>query len=195
MRVRRIGQPATVLPLDLVKAHLRVDHSGEDALIQSYIDGAVDHIDGPRGWLGRALGVQTLEGGPDWGWPACCRVPVRLPYPPAASIESIVYVDPAGVEQTMPEDDYQLIDNGEWSSYVAPAYGRTWPSVRDQAGAVTIRWKAGYPAGQVPPSIIAALLLLIGHRYENREAIITGTIATELPQGVQDLLAPHRVFS
>lgn len=195
MRVRRVGAPAAILPLDLVKQHLRDETTIHDALIQEYIDGAIEHIDGPRGWLGRALGEQTLEGMLDEGWPACDRQSIRLPYPPAIEIESVVYVDEQGVEQTLPPADYQLIDNGEWSSYLAPAYGATWPAVRSQAGAVTILWKAGYPQADLPKSIRNALLALVGHRFANREAVVTGTIATEIPLAVQDLLAPHRVFS
>ncbi|WP_444757139.1 head-tail connector protein [Pseudomonas sp. A014] len=39
-----------------------------------------------------------------------------------------------------------------------------------------------------PASFKAALLLLIGHSYANREAVVTGTIATELPLAVESLL-------
>lgn len=43
-----------------------------------------------------------------------------------------------------------------------------------------------------PASFKAALLLLIGHSYANREAIVTGTIATELPLAVESLLWSSR---
>lgn len=43
-----------------------------------------------------------------------------------------------------------------------------------------------------PASFKAALLLLIGHSYANREAIVTGTIATELPMAVDSLLWASR---
>lgn len=49
--------------------------------------------------------------------------------------------------------------------------------------------------GQVedfPASFKAALLLLIGHSYANREAVVTGTIATELPLAVESLLWSSR---
>ncbi|MFP5432845.1 MAG: head-tail connector protein [Alphaproteobacteria bacterium] len=38
----------------------------------------------------------------------------------------------------------------------------------------------------------AAILLLVGHWYANREAVVTGTIATQLPMAVDALLAPLR---
>lgn len=42
-------------------------------------------------------------------------------------------------------------------------------------------------------SIKAAMLLILGHLSLNREEVITGTIATELPRGVEKLLFPYRV--
>lgn len=47
-------------------------------------------------------------------------------------------------------------------------------------------------AADFPASFKAALLLLIGHSYANREAIVTGTIATELPMAVDSLLWSSR---
>lgn len=38
----------------------------------------------------------------------------------------------------------------------------------------------------------AAILLTLGHLYANREEVVTGTIATELPMGSRTLLAPYR---
>ena len=43
-----------------------------------------------------------------------------------------------------------------------------------------------------PDPILSGMLLLIGHLYENRQAVITGTIATELPMTVKSLWFPFR---
>lgn len=45
----------------------------------------------------------------------------------------------------------------------------------------------------VNPAIVGAVLLIAGHLYRNRESVITGTIATELPEGAIAMLWPHRV--
>lgn len=45
----------------------------------------------------------------------------------------------------------------------------------------------------VNASILAAVKLTLGHLFENREAVVTGTIATALPQGVPELLRPYRL--
>jgi hypothetical protein len=46
----------------------------------------------------------------------------------------------------------------------------------------------------MPAAIKQALKLLIGHWYENRETVITGTISTALPFAAEALLAPYRVY-
>ena len=42
-------------------------------------------------------------------------------------------------------------------------------------------------------AIIAGCLLKLGHLFANREEVVTGTIATELPQASKSLLTPYRV--
>lgn len=51
-------------------------------------------------------------------------------------------------------------------------------------------------AGEMPMvatyAIRAAMLLICGHLFANREDVVTGTIATTMPMGSRDLLRPHR---
>lgn len=42
-------------------------------------------------------------------------------------------------------------------------------------------------------AIQAACLLIVGHLYANREDVVTGVTATELPLGSQHLLWPYRI--
>ncbi|WP_047933898.1 head-tail connector protein [Pseudomonas putida] len=52
-------------------------------------------------------------------------------------------------------------------------------------------------AGESPmvcnKQVKAACLLILGHLYANREDVVIGTIATELPKGSVALLTPHRI--
>lgn len=52
-------------------------------------------------------------------------------------------------------------------------------------------------AGESPmvcnKQIKGACLLILGHLYANREDVVIGTIATELPKGSVALLTPHRI--
>ncbi|WP_145502061.1 head-tail connector protein [Yersinia similis] len=42
--------------------------------------------------------------------------------------------------------------------------------------------------------IDTAILLLIGHWYTNREAVLVGTISKQLELTVESLLQPHRIY-
>ena len=59
-------------------------------------------------------------------------------------------------------------------------------------------WYCDNPAFKVvtdfPASFKAALLLLLGHSYNSREAVVVGTIAAELPLAVDSLLWSSRNF-
>lgn len=47
----------------------------------------------------------------------------------------------------------------------------------------------------VPAPIKAAILLMLGTLYENRETIVIGQSAVTLPWAAEALLAPFRIFS
>lgn len=64
------------------------------------------------------------------------------------------------------------------------------------------RFRATYDAGytvdpldqdvwSAPADIQQAVKLLVGHWHENRESVVVGTTAAEVPMSVQMLLAPH----
>ena len=181
-----ITAPTTPLvPMDVLRVHLRVDSAEEDALITAYLAAASAHIDGPAGWLGRSIGVQTLQ---LTGSGLCGRI--KLPCGPVRSVASIDYVDPAGADATVPEADYRLVDD-----YLVLARGASWPALRGDDGGVRIRYEAGY--GDPPPAIAAAVMLMTGDLYANREGAINGTISAEVKMSttVEALLAPFRVWA
>lgn len=45
----------------------------------------------------------------------------------------------------------------------------------------------------INPAIQASLLLICGHLYANREDVVIGVSATQLPNGAQYLLHPYRI--
>jgi uncharacterized phiE125 gp8 family phage protein len=188
MRVGVIVPPAAaVVTVDQVKDHLNIDHGDDDALLQTYLSAAVAQLDGPSGWLGRALGVQTIEIRLD----AFDAGPILLPCPPIIDVLSVQYLDGAGAVQTMPAGDYELL-----GAELDRAYGKSWPAARSHREAVRVRYRAGYE-GPIDPRIHAAILLMVGDLYANRETIVTGTIATALPMSmtVENLLTPLRVWA
>lgn len=185
MSVVVVTPPVHGVSLATVKAHLRVDHNDDDALIAAYLDAAVGHIDGPHGWLDRAIWPQTLELRQNGFGPA----PIRLPYGPATSVTSVKYVDANGAEQTLASDQYTLTNAGD----LGLAYGASWPSLRGDAEGVRIRYVAGFAS--LPPAILSAILLMVGDLYQNRETV--GEVAGEIQMSmtVRALLAPFRVWS
>ena len=68
------------------------------------------------------------------------------------------------------------------------------PAARSVADAVAVEFRCGYGnPDAVPDSVKRAVLLIVGTLYANRETVVTGTIATELPQSAEWLLGPFRV--
>ncbi len=194
MSLKLITAP-TVEPITLqeTKDHLRVDGTTDDALISALILAARQHLDGRDGWLGRALMAQTWDYTLDEFPPGDF---IRLPLAPVQSVTSISYTDTDGASQTFSSASYALGADLDWQPRVNLGYGLTWASTRGVPDAVTVRFVAGYAnANAVPAPIKAALLLTVGHLYENREAIAEtgrGVTLTELPMGVDSLLFPYR---
>ena len=147
-----------------------------------------------------AQGCASLSDRPwrDWaGWHARW---IALPYPPVISVEAITYEDAQGVDQVLSASGWRSTAEG-----VEPAFGEIWPTGRVDANAVRIRYRAGYVADpkadplmpRVPAAITAALLLMVGDLYANREAQQVdqsrGT-AVENPTAAA-LLQPFRIYS
>lgn len=190
MRVFVVTPPEPVISLSEAKEHLRVRHGDEDTLIEAYVAAATGHIDGPDGWLGRAIGVQTLEmrlpAFGTCGW-------IALPYRPAIEMVSVKYVDDAGESTTLNSDQYELS-----GGMLRPAWPSSFPAAawRGAAGeTVQIQWKAGH--ADLPPAIRAAILLMVGDLYANRETAVVGTVTQSIAMSttVENLLAPFRVFA
>lgn len=167
------------------KAHLRVDHSTEDTLITSLVAAATEHLDGYTGILGRALVTQTWRQDFDEFTGQCMRLPML-----AATIASVKYRSSDGTLATVSSDDYSLKADA-LGSYVRFDDDFSYPSDLAQSQAVLIEFTAGYGnAEDVPAPIKAAILLLVGHWYENREA--AGEPMAELPLAVAALIEPYR---
>lgn len=186
----RIAPPeATPVSLVEAKTHLRVDFDDDDTLIASLIDVATAHVDGWSGILGRALVTQT------WRQDFCafgCRL--RLPLAPVQSITEISYYDGDNHQQTLAADVYNLLADAR-GPFLALNRDKTYPGTYRREDAVSVTFAAGYgDADAVPAPIKAAILMMVAHLYENREAVAVGSslAAIPLPMAVDALLAPYR---
>lgn len=189
------GEPVT---LDEAKAHLRVDLDDEDEFIVGCIAAARSHLEGI---CGRSFVSQTWDYTLDSDWPCVLNVDtsryeqvIELPRAPLVSVTSITYVDTTGATQTLASNQY-VVDGAGTIGRIYPAYAVTWPSVREQNRAITVRFVAGYGAAvSVPEGIKQALLLLVSHFHTERQPVNVGNITTALPLSVDALIAPYRVY-
>ncbi|SDO72583.1 Phage gp6-like head-tail connector protein [Halomonas shengliensis] len=65
-------------------------------------------------------------------------------------------------------------------------------------GEIPVDAETGEPTDEhalvLDDDLTTAMLLLIGHWFENREAVVIGTITSELPLAVEALIAPYRHY-
>lgn len=80
-------------------------------------------------------------------------------------------------------------------SQIQLADSKSFPDITKRNDAVLARYTVGYgsAASDVPEIIKQAILLTIGNFYQNRNSVITGKTATELPMNVKWLLDTYKV--
>ena len=184
--------PAEPLSLEEVKLHCQIN-AGDDLELHAFIQSARLYVEN---FTERKLITQTwdqkLTGFPCGIW--------TLPFAPVSSITSISYLDGAGNSQTWDSADYQTeLPSGPWAgpARIHPAYNEVYPVTRTGVfNAVTCRFVAGYGAGapDVPQAIRTAMLMLIRHWHEQREAVNVGNLVTTIDLGVNELLWPFKLF-
>ncbi|WP_299312368.1 head-tail connector protein [uncultured Halomonas sp.] len=177
------------------KLHLRLitsleeaeAYTAEDGLVQGLIDAAYDHAyQITRVRFRPSTETLVLDGFPSGS------ESILLPWTPVTGIDSLEYVDPEGVEQSLDAEALRL-DARPIYPTLAPQWGSEWPATIGEPESVTITAAVGHE--HTPGDVRAALLLLIGHLYENREAVVVGTSASQVPLGVEILLAPHKIHA
>jgi uncharacterized phiE125 gp8 family phage protein len=194
MALKLITPPASSpITLAEAKAHLNVDYTDDDVLIQTMIDAATAHVDGPVGFLGRAIIDQTWELTLD-EFPTA---EIVIPMPPLIEVVSVKYDDSSGTEQTISALDY-VVDNASEPARVW--YATTWPTTFTGINAVRVRFRAGYldtsvsPAvATVPADIKAAIKLYVGSLYGNRETEMVGASVAPMPWSAEQLLRRKRI--
>lgn len=146
-----------------------------------------------REWVeernGIATTTQTWEMVFDGWWDEV----LDLPYPPLQSVTSITYIDTDGATQILDPAQY-LVLAGSPVAQIAWAPNAIRPTVRNQPGAVKVRFVAGRanPA-DVPGTVKQAILLLAATWFEHREAVGANTVFQRVPYTVSALLDQTRV--
>ena len=163
-------------------------YASDDTLLTALIQAAREYVEG---YQNRALCTQTWELVLD-NWPI--RDSIEMPKPPLQSVSSIKYKDSAGTEATWADTNY-IVDPDSFLGRVVLADNISWPTVTlYPAGGIRIQFVAGYGlAASVPQTTRQAMLLLIGHWYENREGSSERSMQ-EIPFAVKALLDLNRVI-
>lgn len=171
-------EPITV---DDAKTHLRTlpgDTSEDSAIIAPLITAAREYCENVTG---RALVTQTIK-----AYPTRLEPLMRLPRPPISSVSSVRYTDAAGAVATMDAAAYAA-DDENIVFYQIPQF------VPSPLNPIEIAYTAGYAT--LPFSIRQAMLLLIGHWYNNREAVVVGPVTSvEVQVAVERLLNQWKVW-
>lgn len=173
----------TVEPVTIsdAKAHLRTlagDITEDESVIFPLITAAREYCENITG---RALASQTIKAYPDsWGlW--------RLPRPPLTAVTSVKYYDKDNAEYTLAAANYQ-VDTVDGIILILEE-----PSVAlRELNPIVVEYTAGYST--CPKTIRQAMLLLIAHWYQNREAVVVGQVSTEVEITVGRLLKQWKVW-
>jgi len=185
----------TSLPLEDIKNHLRLSlgETDEDGLLEGLRKSAQEYVEN---YTNRKLLTQSWNVYFD-DWPDGDSF--EIPYPPLQSIPS------TGVVYTNSTNDSTTWGSTKWCSDTASEPGRlvreyeesSWPTTATlhNNNPIAIEFVCGYTtASNIPQSIRQAMLLIVGHFYENREETIIGQPITRVPMAVKSLLAPYRNF-
>jgi uncharacterized phiE125 gp8 family phage protein len=183
--------PPAVEPVtrEEAKAHLRVTDAAEDALIDRLIVAARQAAEAHTG---RAFITQTFRLVRDSFPDALC---ISLPRPPLMAVDAVRLYDADGNATLWDASNYSV--DVRWTpGRLCLRAGWWWPKPGRRTGGIEIDFQAGYgaAAANVPSALRQAVLMLVAHLYENREAV-AGESAVEIPSGAAALLAPYRVLS
>lgn len=175
--------PSTVLTLADVKRHLRVTHTLEDDLIESIRNASIRYVEDLTNTnFGRITAVGYL--------PTFRHS--YFPVGPVVEVSGVTYeTDNSGTTADLSGSMYHTDIKTNpariaFSDYPAPYEFALMP--------VGVSFTYGYAYDAVPANLIAAVKLVCGHLYENRQAEITGTITTMLKMGVDALCAGDRIM-
>lgn len=170
-----------------VKAQLRIEHPDDDLMIDRLIKTAVAYTDA-KGALGHAMITQK------WGQWVNSVPPqyVRLAMGPLIEVTAVQYYDIDGALQTDTLSNYEITGT-DFTTLIGPNSGFNWPVTQDRADAIRIEYTAGYGAtsASVPETLRHAMMLLIGHWYDNRENTMMDELSN-IPYGFDMLVDMHR---
>lgn len=170
-----IPSPTTEpVTLEQAKRQCRIFHDDDDGYLSDLIPVARSHVEKYCGALFAEREVELVAD--DWA------DLVLLPITPVVDVAAVTYTDMDGVDQTVGEGVYEVINGG-----LSPLYGQNWPAKR-YGSRIIVAAMVGY--ADADPVARHAMLLLISDMYARREP----EPAVERTN-LDDLLANHREYT
>lgn len=185
--VLKTGPATTAISLAEAKAFLRVDsdYDDDDSYITSLIGVATNVVEQ---FTRRRLITQTYNIYYDEFPPF-----MDLQVGNVASVTHVKYYDTDNTLQTLDTSEYD-VDIRVKPGRIYQAEDGNFPNTYERANSVEVEFVVGSAASDVEDAIKQAMYIVIGRYYENRQDVVTGTIASELPLMVDHLLTPYRLL-
>lgn len=185
--VLKTGPATTAISLAEAKAFLRVDsdYDDDDSYITSLIGVATNVVEQ---FTRRRLITQTYNIYYDEFPPY-----MDLQVGNVASVTHVKYYDTDNTLQTLDTSEYD-VDIRVKPGRIYQAEDGNFPDTYERANSVEVEFVVGSAASDVEDAIKQAMYIVIGRYYENRQDVVTGTIASELPLMVDHLLTPYRLL-
>ena len=174
------GEPVSLAE---AKALLKVDDTAEDGLITTLIGAARLHVEGTTG---RALLAQSWRVVLD-DWPPGGMV--KLPVAPLMSVTSINAIDDNGASHEIALAQFL----SEPDRLIVPRVVVGMPVLQERQG-LEIDYVAGFGTEpeDVPADLRQALLGLVAHWFEHRDAVIVAGSGAIVPSGFDRMVAAYR---
>jgi uncharacterized phiE125 gp8 family phage protein len=194
------ARPVDGLSLSEAKEQLRIETTvfDHDAALRRYIKAAHNYAESITG---RTLVQTTYDYWID-RWPPGNFI--ELPRPPLSSITSVAYTKWDSSSATLTADDDYVADTDSEPGRVVLEYDETWPTDElHPKNPIKIRYVGGYTSGSsptdyrenIPEEIRIAMLMLVAHWFNQREATITGVNIQNVPMGAIDLLTSKKIWT
>lgn len=149
------------------KTHLNVSTSLHDSFIANLVSAARVMYEN---YTGTAVITQTIT--QVWDKTPYCEL--ELLVSPVSGTPVVSYMDTAGSYQGWDSANYTVDDTSPLARIVKKSTVN-WPTTGDFPNRWKVVYSAGYAnAAAVPEDIVAAILLMVGFLYENREDIPIG---------------------
>lgn len=177
---RTVAPASNPVSLSEAKAHCVVDFTDDDTLIGSLVTAATNAVEE---MTGKALVSQTWtrESPNAYG-------KIAIEKRPLISVTGISYFDRDNAEQSADVADF-FVYSDEDRAWIEPKPDNDWPDFYDRDDALKITFTVGYST--VPEELKQAILMLVSHWYENRNAASEKAM-TEIPLGVEAMIGLHR---